>query len=119
MRKAVVDSFVENIFQMRLPVFVQSIVAMTMLSSCYYSKSHLYLQNEKFRENKLTRIENKSEPYRLQVNDVVSVKVKSTTDSEVSNAFNITSDAIGTSSTPGVLYMDGYSIDNNGRITLP
>lgn len=89
-----------------------------MLSSCYYNKKLVYLQDKGFEGREITKIRNASAPYTLQSNDVLSVKVKSS-DSEVSNSFNITSEVIGTSSTPGVLYMDGYSIDTQGQITLP
>jgi polysaccharide export outer membrane protein len=90
-----------------------------LLSSCYYNKRLVYLQDKRFNEISSVSLKNRSTPYVLQSNDVVSVKVKSATDREISSIFNITSETIGTSSTPGVLYMDGYSIDNNGNITLP
>jgi len=90
-----------------------------MLSSCYYNKSLVYLQGQEFSENKPHKIENKWSAYRLQTNDVVSVKIKSATDSHVASIFNITSETIGTTSTPGNLYIDGYSIDNKGNISLP
>src|SRR5688500_2689740 len=103
---------------MRFPKICQGIVLLTMLSSCYYNKKLVYLQDKGFEGREITKIRNASAPYTLQSNDVLSVKVKSS-DSEVSNSFNITSEVIGTSSTPGVLYMDGYSIDTQGQITLP
>lgn len=90
-----------------------------MLSSCYSNKRLVYLQNRGFEEGRPTKVVNKSEPYLLQPNDVISVKVKSATDSKVSDIFNITDENIGTFSTPGNLYMDGYSIDNSGRVNLP
>lgn len=104
---------------MRLIHVTISIVLVTMLSSCYYNKRLVYLQDSRFEENRPTKVLNKSNPYRLQINDVISVKVKSATDSKISDMFNITNEAIGTSSTPGNLYMDGYSIDGSGKIILP
>lgn len=104
---------------MRLPKIYTVVVLMTTLSSCYYNKSLVYLQDQKIKEGQVIKIKNTSEPYLLQVNDVISVKVKSTTDSEVSSSFNITSETIGTSSAPGVLFMEGYSINNSGDVTLP
>ena len=95
------------------------IVFSTTLTSCYYNKRLVYLQNEQFDENRPTHVSNRGEPYRLQVNDVISVKVKSATDSKISEIFNVTPEAVSTFSTPGNLYMDGYSIDGGGRITLP
>lgn len=92
---------------------------MAMLSSCYYNKKLVYLQDKGFSNDEITRVTNVGEPYKLQVHDVLSVKIKSTADSEVSSTFNITSEVIGTSSAPGVLYVDGYSIDKEGQVTLP
>ena len=90
-----------------------------MLTSCYYNKSLVYLQDKNFSHLQPTVITNQASSYLLQTNDVISVKVKSTTDSDVSSIFNITSEAIGTSSAPGVLFIEGYSIDTEGKITLP
>jgi polysaccharide biosynthesis/export protein len=98
---------------------LQSIAIIIMLSSCYYNKKLVYLQDKNFKEGSPTKVDNLSKPYRLQVNDVVSVKVKSAADTHLADIFNITSQNINTSSAPGNLYMDGYSIDTQGRITLP
>jgi len=77
------------------------------------------LQDKKFEEGRPTEVVNRSKPYRLQINDVISVKVKSATDSKIADIFNITNEAVSTAANPGALYMDGYSIDSYGRITLP
>lgn len=97
----------------------RAIVLITMLSSCYYNKRLVYLQDSGFNGNRPTKVVNRNTSYPLQVNDVVSVKVKSATDREISSIFNITTETMGNFSTPGVLYMEGYSIDSNGEINLP
>ena len=99
--------------------FLYSVFLIAVLSSCYSNKRLVYLQDSGIKAGQPTKVVNQSRPYLLQPNDVISVKVKSATDREISDIFNITNETIGTLSTPGNLYMDGYSIDNTGRIHLP
>lgn len=91
-----------------------------VLASCYYNKKLVYLQEKDFSIHAPSSIENRNAPYRVQPNDILSIKVKSATDPQVSDVFNITP---GQSSmflgSPGSLYLDGYSVNSNGEITLP
>jgi polysaccharide export outer membrane protein len=65
-------------------------------------------------------MENQRQVYRIQPNDVLSVKVKSSTDANVSDIFNIISTAqVSTFSSPSNNYLEGYSVDDAGRINLP
>ncbi len=97
----------------------QFIALMFLISSCYYNKNLVYLQGGGFMKDSLTTILNEDSVYRLQVNDVISVKVKSATNVETADIFNITRENLGTISNPANLYMEGYSIDRKGEITLP
>jgi polysaccharide export outer membrane protein len=80
----------------------------------------IYFQDKDYSESFSTKIDNKRPDYRLQTNDVIAVKVKSSTDPEISDIFNITTTQ-GTMlfMNPGNLYLEGYSIDEEGKITLP
>ena len=104
---------------MRPIQLLTGIALVSMLSSCYYNKRLVYLQDKRFDEDHTTHVVNHAQPYRLQKNDVISVKVKSATDSKISEIFNITNDNMATFSSPANLYMDGYSVENSGMITLP
>jgi polysaccharide export outer membrane protein len=65
-------------------------------------------------------MENKRSTYRMQPNDILSIKVKSSTDAQVSDLFNITTTTQAPMFTsPGNLFLEGYSIDAEGKITLP
>ena len=65
-------------------------------------------------------MENKKTVYRIQPNDILSIKVKSSTDADVSDLFNITTTTqVSQFSSPGNLYLEGYSVDQFGKITLP
>ena len=61
-----------------------------LFSSCYYNKKLVYLQDKSFSEYQPKLIENVKTSYGLQPNDILSVKVKSSTDANVSDLFNIT-----------------------------
>lgn len=96
------------------------LISMVFLTSCYYNKSLVYLQDNSFSEEQAKLIENKRSTYRLQPNDILSIKVKSSTDAEVSDLFNITTTSQAPMFTsPGNLFLEGYSIDEEGRIILP
>lgn len=97
----------------------QVILVMVLLSSCYHNRNLVYFQRGGFTKDSLTRITNASQVYRLQINDVLSIKVKSATDNESADIFNVTNDYMATISNPGNLYIEGYSIDSHGKIILP
>src|SRR6187551_3760494 len=105
---------------MKLIQFILSIALSVMLSSCYYTNRLIYLQDKKFSESRPTLLPNKKSLYKLQPSDILSVQVKSSTEPESSNAiFNVSSHQNGMYSTPGSFYLEGYTIDNNGKINLP
>lgn len=91
-----------------------------LLSSCYYNKRMVYLQGKEFSEYRPTVVQNKKSVYRLQPADVLSVQVKSSTETETSNTiFNVASRQNGMNITPGSLFLEGYTIDSKGGIQLP
>jgi polysaccharide export outer membrane protein len=91
-----------------------------MLSSCYYNNRLVYLQNKHFSESNPTLILNSRTPYLLQPADILSVQVKSSTETESSNTiFNVASRQNAFNVTPGSLFLEGYTIDNAGKINLP
>lgn len=91
-----------------------------VLSSCYYNKRLVYLQDESFSETQPKVIENVKSTYRLQPNDILSVKVKSSTDADVSDLFNITTTTQAAQFiSPGNLFLEGYFVDTDGDLTLP
>ena len=91
-----------------------------LLTSCYYNKQLVYLQDESYSESQSKLIENQKPIYKLQTNDILSIKVKSSTDAEVSDLFNITTTTQAPMFTsPGNLFLEGYFIDSKGQISLP
>ncbi|HTJ53450.1 MAG TPA: polysaccharide biosynthesis/export family protein [Cyclobacteriaceae bacterium] len=91
-----------------------------LLSSCYYNSRLIYLQDKHFSEFTPTLIQNKKSIYRLQPSDIISVQVKSSNETDASNTiFNVTSHQNGLYTTPGSLFLEGYTIDASGKIMLP
>ena len=104
----------------RFPILIKLLVILLFCSSCYYNKRLVYFQGKNFSYVSPTLMENTRPIYRVQPNDILSVKVKSSTDHEVSDIFNIiTTQQTSTFSSPSNNYLEGYSVDEAGRINLP
>jgi len=101
-----------------LTIFSILIFSTFLTSSCYYNRRLVYLQSSNFSESKATLVENKRTPYRLQPADILSVQIKSSAEKEVSGIFNVSNQNMMVAN-PGTLFLDGYSIDTSGKITLP
>lgn len=101
-----------------LKVFCCLTLSAFLLSSCYYNKSLVYLQDRHFSEKKVTTVENKRTSYLLQPADILSVQIKSSAEKEVSGMFNISTQNM-MMANPGTLFLEGYSIDASGKITMP
>ena len=87
-------------------------------TSCVPSKDLIYLQNKgTVVKDTVSQISQK--PYRLQVNDVVVVNIKSI-DPKLVEMFSVSSAAqSGMSQTFENFYFSGYTIDDHGNIRIP
>tara|TARA_B110001454_G_scaffold153302_1_gene142618 strand:+ start:2688 stop:3470 length:783 start_codon:yes stop_codon:yes gene_type:complete len=93
------------------------LLSIAFLSSCVPSKNLIYLQGEPIQKKGIKRINNI--PYKLQVDDILNIDIKSSDQKMVSIFVKQTggnsSQSIG--STSG--YLSGYSIDSSGNIRMP
>lgn len=93
-----------------------------MTASCVPIKKMVYLQSEDDLTDKV--FEYKKEEYRLQVNDILDVQVRSMND-EANKLFSVQTQGGNQAAQAGVqsggdlYYMTGYTIDQNGNIQLP
>jgi polysaccharide export outer membrane protein len=79
----------------------------------------MYFPDTQFNTNEITPIKNiYPGSYRLQPRDIISVKVK-TLDTESSEYFNTDNGNAFNMLNPASIYLSGYSLDDNGNITLP
>ena len=84
-------------------------------TSCVPTNDLIYLQkkdNENVIVNQIV-----AKPYRLQINDVVSIFIKAI-DQKLVAMFNSSESGIATKSDIG-LYFDGYTVDDHGNIRIP
>ena len=98
----------------RIILFVSALLA----SACISTEQLTYFPNNQFTTQAPTYIAGKPKEYLLQPRDVLSVHIK-TLDEETSAYFNIQSGQGFQQFNPAGLYINGYSIDANGMISLP
>jgi len=95
------------------------IIFITLLSSCIPNKELVYFQGEPASNNKIYKILN--EPYKLQVNDILSIQLKADNEKLVS-LFNPIQQTVNQSSSQfnaENLYFSSYTIDRQGNIRIP
>lgn len=88
------------------------------LDSCVVQQKLPYLQGGKYSTSTPTTIDNAPVPYKLQVSDVLSIRVQSVQPG-LSDLFNLTGAQSVYSGDPGTLYLSGYPVDATGHINLP
>jgi len=98
-----------------------TLILLIFLSSCVPTKDLIYLQGEPISTKDIKRLNN--EPYKLQVDDIISIEIKSIDDKLVrmykkegntSNTANRSQSFI-----QGGGYFSGYRVDDHGNIRIP
>ena len=89
------------------------------LSSCISQKRLTYLQEgTESKTDSLIPIRKMPEPYRVQINDLMSIRVKAL-DDDLVNIFNPVSQANPNATSEQRLYFDGFKVDQRGNIRVP
>ena len=86
--------------------------------SCVPNREVVYLNDPQLNTSRPVDYVNQRNNYKLQPRDVLSIKVK-TVDVETSDYFNLGSGQGFMQLNPAGLYLNGYSLDNDGYIRLP
>jgi polysaccharide export outer membrane protein len=89
------------------------ILALVVFSSCVSAKRTTYFQGDPVSKSDIYKLNN--EPYRLQVNDIISIDIKAE-NTEIVTMFSKTGSGTGGG---GNLYYSGYTIDRHGNIRIP
>lgn len=88
-----------------------------LFTSCISTRDLVYLQNknETATETSISAVQAK--PYRLQINDVLSINIKAN-DSKLVEMFNTTTEG-GAAKSESALYFSGFTVDDHGNIRIP
>ena len=97
--------------------FLWLLVTAFLLASCVPTKDLIYLQDKGNSGNEQAVNLVASKPYRLQVNDLLSVSIKAS-DSRLLELFSPALNESGITSEQAI-YSKGYSVDDHGNIRLP
>ncbi|MBO9585931.1 MAG: polysaccharide biosynthesis/export family protein [Flavobacterium sp.] len=89
----------------------------TLFISCIPIKDLVYLQDKNSSGEQTSIAAVESKPYRLQVNDIISVNIKAI-DPKLISIFNTTESGQPSKSESG-LYFDGFTVDDHGNIRMP
>ena len=94
------------------------IVLTLNFTSCVSTKQLTYLQENGETTDSLMTVRKIQEPYRLQVNDLLSIRMKALDQNEV-GIFNPINDANPNVTGEEKLYYDGFVVDLHGNIRIP
>ncbi len=92
-------------------------LGLVMFASCIPTKKLKYLQETQVAQDSLIQINLQQRPYHVQINDVLSIRVKAL-DQELVALFNPASEGEGSTLDEGYYY-DGFVVDRHGKIRLP
>ncbi|UCE94882.1 MAG: polysaccharide biosynthesis/export family protein [Flavobacteriaceae bacterium] len=90
-----------------------------LLTSCIPLKKQVYFQGELEEADSIARIQD--QPYRMQVDDLIDIQIKSS-DDDVSKVFNPSISERNTNNArnnEAGIYFNSYSVDKHGNIRLP
>ena len=87
-------------------------------TSCVSTKQLTYLQENEETTDSIMTVRKIQEPYRLQVNDLLVIRVKSIDQEEV-NIFNPVNDSDLNATGEEKLYYEGFAVDLHGNIRIP
>ncbi|WP_442844647.1 polysaccharide biosynthesis/export family protein [Leeuwenhoekiella sp. H156] len=88
------------------------------LTSCIPTKKLKYLQENQIAQDSLIQVNLQQRPYHVQINDVLSIRVKAL-DQELVALFNPASAGGEGASLDEGYYYDGFVVDRHGKIRLP
>ncbi|WP_452225885.1 polysaccharide biosynthesis/export family protein [Lacinutrix cladophorae] len=98
--------------------FALSFILTVFASSCIPHKDTLYIQEKESTVDSLQTIVEKQKPYRIQINDILNIRVKAL-DQENVQIFNPIGEADLNAGSVERSYFDGFTVDVHGNIRIP
>lgn len=103
---------------MKITYLFLFLIIAVCFSSCIPIKELTYLQENPEMVDSIIPIRKMQEPYRLQVNDLISIRVKAL-DQETVGIFNPINDANPSATGEERLYYAGFVVDTHGNVRIP
>lgn len=94
------------------------LLAVISLTSCISTKKITYLQANEAAVDSIISIQRLQKPYRIQVNDLLSIRVKAL-DQELVGMFNPIGEGNPNATGEESMYYDGFTVDLHGNIRVP
>jgi len=93
-------------------------IVVLSFTSCISTKKITYLQQDETAVDSIIQIQRLQKPYRIQINDLLSIRVKAL-DQELVGMFNPINEANIAATGEERLYYDGFLVDSHGNIRIP
>ncbi|MEM9678907.1 MAG: polysaccharide biosynthesis/export family protein [Bacteroidota bacterium] len=103
---------------MKQSILLLSLAVMMSLSSCIPHKNLVYLQNKEEATDSTAVIKEVQKPYRVQINDILNIRVKALDQDKVS-IYNPIGDEKLNATGEERAYFDGFTVDLHGNIRIP
>jgi polysaccharide export outer membrane protein len=103
---------------MNFRCFLMAWVIMLSISSCIPNKDLVYLQQTEVSKDSLNILREVQKPYRVQINDILNIRVKVLDQANV-QIFNPIGEENFNASSEERAYFDGFTIDLHGNIRIP
>lgn len=103
---------------MRFKSFLFLFAAILALTSCVSTKQMSYLQENEEQIDSIIQIQRVRTPYRIQVGDLLSIRVKAL-DQNVVGMFNPVGETNPNATTEEDVFFNGFTVDDHGNIRVP
>ena len=88
------------------------------LTSCVSTKQLSYLQEDKSAVDSIIEVQRLRKPYRIQIGDLLSIRVKAL-DQDLVGMFNPIGESNPNATTEESVYFDGFTVNPQGNIRVP
>jgi len=95
-----------------------ALLATVVVSSCIPNKDLVYLQQKEARSDSLQYAREVQKPYRVQIDDILNIRVKALDQDEM-QIYNPIGDAVLNAQSQERAYFDGFTVDLHGNIRVP
>ncbi|HUH26970.1 polysaccharide biosynthesis/export family protein [Gelidibacter sp.] len=99
-------------------LLVMGLILSSLLTSCIPQKDLVYLQNKDVATDTLQMMVEQQKPYRVQINDILNIRIK-VLDQENVSIFNPIGEGNLNASAAERAYFDGFTVDTHGTIRIP